>query len=368
MIICSGCGNPLSDELSFCIECGAEVPDRANSLLSSHAGGQTDSTASPVVGIPSSAYDYSHQDSNSSVSDSVGASPAHSLGQTKTATSKHLILALGGLLIVTIGSIAYFTSRSNSSSADNVAASLRDAIASGRLVTLTGDDAYTYFFRLREIAPKHEALSEAKPQVLMQLRNVGDEIIRKRTVMSLEIITERDWTVASHAYEWAYVLEPNDKPLQARWKYAEGNVARAQARRDDARTSFSAAMQLDPKWAVPVNDFGFLYTIEKNYAEAIPYFQRAINLQADWDIPYNNMGTACFYQKDFATAEYWYRRSLAVNANWATPHVWLGSIYQTNRDNYAAAQEYQSAVNLYDPNRDKFDVTEIQNKANALGR
>lgn len=368
MIICSGCGNTLNENLSFCTECGVEVPQRTSSPSSTTLDGQNASITQPLSSAAPLDYDYYHQSNTSTVQDPIGLNPSHTPEKTKSSASKNMVLVLGGVLLVAIALIAYLSTRSDSTPTDKLATSLHDAIASGRLVTLTGDDAYTYFMRLRELAPQHTVLKEVKPQVLVQLRNLGDEIVRKRTLMSLEILTERDWKIASQAYEWAHILEPNDKPLEARWNYAEGNVAKAQFRRDDARSRFSSAMQLDPSWAVPVNDFGFLYTIEKYYAEAIPYYQRAIDLKSDWDIPYNNMGTALFYQKDLVTAESWYRRSLQVNSNWATPHLWLGSIYEMRKENIAAAQEFQTAVNLYDPNRDKFDVAVIQNKANVLGR
>ncbi|MGA9996374.1 MAG: tetratricopeptide repeat protein, partial [Pyrinomonadaceae bacterium] len=255
---------------------------------------------------------------------------------------------------------------SASNSPENVAASLQSAVDGGRLVTLSSDDAYTYFFRLRNLEPQEKILSEIKPKVLPQLRRLGDEVFGKRVSMGLEVLTERDWTIALRAYEWAHVLEEGDKAIEARWKYAEGRVAEAQNRRDDAQNSFYAATQLDSSWALPVNDLGYLYVLNRRYSEAIPYYQRAISLQPGWDIPYNNMGTANYYLKNYEAAEMWYRKAIEVNANWATPHVWLGSIYENRGLKSTAIEEYQTTLNLYNPNRDRINTVEIQNKINAL--
>lgn len=372
MIICSSCGSPLSAGLSFCSECGAATAtdlagdDPARTL-------RLDMSANPLGGGQGarldSPIDYANPAWHAPAAGDGGGF-AGSPARPQSSAPKILLIVLGLTTIAALAVTAYFISRSGSSSAgpapENLAASLQSAVDNGRLVTLSGDDAYTYFYRLRDQEPQHKALSQIKPRVLPGLRRLGDEVFDRRVSMGLEVLTERDWTIAQRAYEWAHLLEPGDKTIEARWKYAEGNLAKIQGRRDDAQSGFAAAAQLDSSWALPFNDLGYMYTLSKRYSEAIPYYQRAINLQPGWDIPYNNMGTAYYYQKSYDQAETWYRKTVEVNTSWATPHAWLGSIYENKKMSGAAIEEYQTAINLYNPNRDRINIAEVQNKITSL--
>lgn len=368
MIICNSCGTPLSAGLTFCGECGAAVPNREPAT---HAAEPTIELKSAAItsALPRDAWDdHSGTAPTQAIGSGNGLAAAAAPPQAKTAAPKIVMLVIGGAIIAVLATIAILTSRSRSSatSPDSVASSLQSAIRSGRLVNLSNDDAYSYFFRLKGLDPQHHALTEVKSRVLPQLRALGDEVFRRRVATALELITERDWTIALHAYEWAHALEAGDKAIEARWKYAGGHLARLQGRRDEAQDNLYAATQLDPSWASPQNDLGYSYASSKRFSDAIPFYQRAINLQADWDIPYNNMGTAYYYLRNYDTAEAWYRRALEVNGQWATPHAWLGSIYENQRLKDAAVQEYQTALSLYNPSRDRIKTAELETKINSL--
>ena len=280
------------------------------------------------------------------------------------------MLVLGLAMIVAITIIGLFVVRSRfssgSQSPDGAAASLQSAVQNGRLVTLTGDDAYTYYFRLQNLDPHHSSLSEVKDRVLPQLRTIGDEEFRRRVDSSFESITEQDWTRAMRAYEWAHTMEPGDKAVEARWKYAAGNLARIQGRGGEAEANLYAATQIDPSWAPAQNDLAYFYALNKRYTDALPYYQRAINLRSNWDIPYNGMGTCYFRLGQPEDAVTWYRRAIEVNGRWATPHAWLGTIYENKKLYGAAIEEYQTAINLFDSNRDRIDTTELGNRISIL--
>lgn len=333
MIICNHCGTPRTAGLSFCSECGAPAIARAE-----YPSTPSDSPTAPAGDV------------------------------RKANVPRTVLLSIGGVLIGALAVALFLAVRSSYSSytTENVATSLRNAAKSGRLVTLSGDDAYSYFFQLRTLDPQHPALSELKSQVLPQLRSLGEDVFRKRASLSLETVTERDWTVAQRAYEWAHILEPGDNAIEARQIYSDANVARLQGRREEAKNKLSIASGLDPSWEVAQNDLGYLHALDKNYSAAIPYYQSAINLRNNWDIPYNNMGTAYYYLRNYDAAEAWYRKATEINSQWATPHAWLGSVYE-NRQAYAAAvQEYQSALNLYNPDRDRINTTELETRITNL--
>jgi len=361
MIICNHCGTPLSEGLDFCTECGAAAPSQRAPEPASTQGvvAGPDTTVSATPGhLP----DYSNID-NTGAASSVS-SPANAASTPKVA-----LLVGGAVLIALVSVIAAISFRSASPrdpSPASLALSLQNAIQNGRLVNLANDDAYTYYFQLKSLDPQHKVLNEIRPVVLPQLRTLGDEVFRRRVELSLEILSEQEWTRAQRAYEWAHALEPTNKLIEARWDYATGHVFRLQGRRSEAQTSLTAALQLDPSWAAPQNDLGYLLVLSKRYSEAIPYYQQAIKLQSGWDIPYNNLGTALYYQKNYDAAEAWYRSAIGLNAQWATPHAWLGSIFENRKQNDVAVQEYQTALQLYNANRDRINTVELTNKVSAL--
>jgi tetratricopeptide (TPR) repeat protein len=175
---------------------------------------------------------------------------------------------------------------------------------------------------------------------------MGEDVFRRKMAVMMEALTTEDWMKTMRAYEWAYALEPTDKQLEARWKFAEAETAKLQGRRDDADRNFAAAARISPNWALPQNSLGLLRMENKRYAESVPYFQKAIDLQSNWEIPYSNMGTAHFYQKDYDTAEGWYQRAAQMNPRWARPHYWLGSIYDIRKWYQMAIDEYETALSL----------------------
>lgn len=367
MIFCNVCGNPLNDRQT-CPECG-NVAARASGF-----GGQQ---ASNTAVVPTTS---GFQSNAAAIDAGFGDLPVG--GQTTAAKQSGFpkgLLVIGacfGILVIAL--LIYLAARSQSTSstksgsgsANDLATALNRAIENQRLVNFTNDDAYTYYNQLASLNPEHAALSNAKTKVLPQLRNMGEEIIRRKVDHSGEV-SEQDWMTLVRAYDWAHLLEPSDKPLEARQEYAQGKLDEAQGRRGEAWQHLLTSTQLDPSWAVPQNDLGYLTTQEKSSGEnkwsnAIPYYQRAIGLQPGWEIPYNNMGTAYFYLDNLDVAESYYRQAIDRNSNWARPHKWLGDLYSRKNNLSAAILEYQTAANLYNPSTDSLDINNIQKRITQL--
>lgn len=340
MIFCNQCGSQL-DAAGICAECVPALPNP----------------------IPDIAGPYHLTDDQQGPIDS------------ESGSSKKWVAILGVAAVLGLTLILFLSSRSSSTSSNEIAATnaataLRKAIDSRRLIMLTGDDAYTYFDQLKNIDPNNPALTDVKQQVLPDLRNIGEEMIQRKVNHSGEV-GEQDWRVFIRAYEWARRLQPEDKRLEARYKYALGKLAEVQGRRTEAWQNFSSATQLDPAWGVPQNDLGYWTTQDSSsnkqkWAEAIPYYQKAISLMPNWEIPYNNLGTAYFYLGNFDQAETYYRQAVERNSNWARPHKWLGDIYLGRNDFATAISEYQTANDLYNPATDSLDISYIQRKIAQL--
>jgi serine/threonine-protein kinase len=229
---------------------------------------------------------------------------------------------------------------------ESLASSLRSAVVVGRLVTLSDDDAYSYYTKLRAQAPSHRALSEVAPRVLPQLRSIGEETFAKKAGAQPDKVTEQDWSKTLRAYEWARALSPADKALEARWRFTQAELARSHGKKDEAEQGYYAAASADTSWPLPHHSLGSLFIEKGDYAEAAAQFQSAINLQPDWDIPYNDLGTAYLRLMKYDTAAYWYRRALDVNPNWGRPHCGLGAVYEQKRMVHEALAEYAKALSV----------------------
>lgn len=261
--------------------------------------------------------------------------------------SRRLIVAVVALSVVAVTSalLAIQFPGSDSSSA-NLAASLRSAVNVGRLVTLTDDDAYSYYTQLRAQEATNRALNEIAPKVLPQLRIIGEEVLGKKASVHPEQLTERDWARTVRAYEWARALSPSDKALEARWRFAQAEIARSKGKKDEARQSYDAAVQADTSWPLPLQSLGSLSMEEKRYSDALAEFQRAIDLRPEWEIPYNDLGAAYALIRNYDAAAYWYRRAVDANPKWARPHCGLGAAYEQKQMTQEAAAEYLRALTI----------------------
>jgi tetratricopeptide (TPR) repeat protein len=295
----------------------------------------------------------------------IESAPPGGQSASSQAGLKALLVVISLVSICAIG-IAVYMMLAGSPTA-RLAASLRNAVDSGKFVTLSSDDAYSYYFQLREMDPGNKALTEVAQKALPELRRIGDDVFTRKMSVGAEKLTDQEWAKAYRVYEWACALDGRDKSFEARRRFAEGEIAKSQSRRSDAERSFSAAIQSDQSWSLPQNSMGLLRSESKRYAEAVPYFQRAIDLNPYWEIPYNNMGTAYFFQKDYDAALYWYRRAIEKNPNWARPHSWIGTIYELKRMRVEAISEFQTAINL-DPYSTIVDVGDLQRKIDRLQR
>jgi tetratricopeptide (TPR) repeat protein len=338
MLICNNCGNIIEGELRYCTECGEAVANQSSTPLqvSANTGGYVPTLpASPAV-LPSVPVTIANPSTETGLTDSSQVN--------RESGNKALLGGVSAVAVVAIALAIYFALAS--SPENKLAEAMKSAIKAGRMVTLSNDDAYSFYIQLRGLDPTHSAIKEVTPQILPQLNSLGEEIIRKKTSVSAETDTAQDWARAIRIYEWATSLDPNNRSLEARWRFADGEYAKKQQRINEAEQGFSRASQLDPSWAVPYNSLGLLRNESKRYSEAIPYFQRAIDLSPNWEIPYNNMGTSYFYLKDHATAASWYRTAVEKNQNWGRPHCWLGTIYEASGWKCDAAREYQSCLDL----------------------
>jgi len=389
MFICNNCGSSIGEGERFCTDCGATMsinsgvapPPILNANVPPPVPLEFRTTPPPIPTGTTGGFGAAAAPIPNYTQTGVATQPLTQprmepppipddalTGASATVTpgkSKALIALISAVAVVAIALAVYFALES--SPASKLAEALRSAVSNGKLVTLSNDDAYSYYYQLRGLDPSHKALAEVGKKVLPQLRTMGDEAFRKKMMVTSEKDTTEDWQKTLRIYEWAHALDAGDKQFEACWRFAQGELAKMQGRKDDAERGYSAAAQLNNSWALAQNSLGLLRNESKRWSEAIPYFQRAIDLQLSWEIPYNNMGTAYFFQKDYDNAISWYRRALEKNPNWGRPHYWLGTIYEQKKWKPQAIEEYQTALNLNQDNL-SLNTDEIRKRIERLQR
>ena len=347
MIICNNCGNFVEEGILLCTECGASIAIASDYAVHAAPPLSPALPTQPLNSGPMATASAPAREKIRTLSETLPVVESETASLASSASQSNMKILIASIVFVAVTAIAAaFYYAFQGSPTARAAASLRGAIASGRLVIAPNDDAYFYYLQLKMLDPINRALREVAPEVLPQLRSMGNEVFRKKVTVNTEKVSDQDWAKMVRVYDWARQLDPNDKSLEARWKFAEAEVAKSQKRMDEAERNYSAAAQIDSSWALPQNSLGLLRAESRRWADAIPYYQRATELQPDWEIPYNNMGTAYFYLKSYDTAEQWYSAALSHNPNWARPHYWLGSIYQQRGRKAEAISHYQTALSL----------------------
>jgi tetratricopeptide (TPR) repeat protein len=357
MIICSQCGSAVEDSMVFCSECGTSVPKSGTLPPKPTISGATGAAPAPYLEpLPFNAPPpYSTPTNTLPINAPPPFMPPASARQPEAIhvgarseaapnSTKALIALISIVAVAAIGVAIYFAV--GSSPASRMATAMKNAVTTNQIVNTSNNDAYFYYQELKKIDPTHKALNEVGQQVLSQLRGIGDDIFRRKVLTNSEKVSDQDWMKGLRACEWAHDIVPGDKQIEARWRFASGEVAKSQKRMDEAERGFTAAAQVDSSWVLPQNSLGLLRSENRHWREAIPYYERAINLKPDWEIPYNNMGTAYYYLKELDTAQYWYQRATQLNPNWARPHFWLGQIYEQRKWKAQAIEAYQKALQL----------------------
>src|SRR5712691_253030 len=207
MSICNHCGTSVEDGIRFCTKCGEAMP------LGHHAGSATPPVSRGIVDpgtamAPAPNYPQAPVIAQplEGVASTIEAGTMRSpvaRGQRRTTMPIGLITVVA---VVACAVAMYVVLKPSPTS--QLAAALRSAVKNGRLVTLAPDDAYTYYFQLRGVNATHPVLREIAPQVLPQLRSLGEAALHKKMTVQVAQDTLQGWTQTLHVFAWAHALEP----------------------------------------------------------------------------------------------------------------------------------------------------------------
>lgn len=185
-----------------------------------------------------------------------------------------------------------------------------------------------------------------------------------------------------------------------------GDVTMALPRYSDADQAYRQAMAMDPDYAWPYHNLGFLYERLGDYEAAIPYYQQAVErhtsaqdrvaslnnlasanrtlgryqaaidayqqvtkLAPDLARPWNNLGTAYTTLERYDAAIEAFKRAVELDPSYAWAYHNLGFVYEKQSKYEAAIPQYKQAIARHEHDADSAVTwNNLGNIYDALGR
>jgi tetratricopeptide (TPR) repeat protein len=127
-----------------------------------------------------------------------------------------------------------------------------------------------------------------------------------------------------------------------------GDLARAQKDYDEAIKYFEVAVRKSPKNAVLYNKLGLAELKAGNFALAQTNFKKALKRNSKYSDALNNVGAVKYMEKDFGGAAKQFKRAIAMDEARASFHVNLGAPWFAQKKLDRAITEYTRAL-ILDP-------------------
>lgn len=343
MKYCSICKLDLSDEYTYCTNCGGGLA-AVTVAMSSATPPVTPVRLPPTIAAPfHRAEPYPR--------------PAAELPR-----AKRLGWILAGLFVVLVLGLGSFAAYYFWFSSAAIERKLDDAITRGNLVKPEGSSAYDYYHQLKQRGANPKVLARYDEQLVPILSSGPRKMLDDFVVPTNKEPELREWQEAVKPMSWASEMKPNDSSLAARAKYIEGRAAFLTGQKDQALDTWKRTSDLDKSWAVPPNSVGIIFIERKDYQTARAYLLDAIHRDDKWAVPYNNVGTTYFFEKNDAKAESYYRQAVARAPNWPRPHAWLGDLAMRRQSYNQAAEEYQKVLDLAPPGTTTINLSDIKKR------
>ncbi len=128
-----------------------------------------------------------------------------------------------------------------------------------------------------------------------------------------------------------------------------GDLARSQKDYDQAIKYFNAALRKDPKNAVLYNKLGLTELKTSDFVSARINFQKAVKRNSKFADAVNNLGAVAYMEKRYGAAEKQFKKAVKLDASRPVFHVNLGAAWFAENKMQPALTEYMHALEL-DPN------------------
>jgi tetratricopeptide (TPR) repeat protein len=128
-----------------------------------------------------------------------------------------------------------------------------------------------------------------------------------------------------------------------------GDLARGQKEYEQAIKYFNVALQKDPRNPVLYNKLGLTELKTNDLVSARINFQKAVKRNSKYADAVNNLGAVAYMQKRYGTAAKQFKKAVTLNENRPVFHVNLGAAWFAQNKMQPAVAEYMRALEL-DPN------------------
>ncbi|HMK29274.1 MAG TPA: tetratricopeptide repeat protein [Terriglobales bacterium] len=151
---------------------------------------------------------------------------------------------------------------------------------------------------------------------------------------------------------WAESASPSSSEVQPLSQMTvaqletKGDILRAQKDYEQAIQYYDAALHKQPKNSVLYNKIGIAELQIGQVRPAEFHFERAVKLNGKYAQALNNLGVVAYMQKSFGRAVKYYKKSLAVNEQAAAVHGNLGTAWFAQGKLDRAIAEYTRALEL----------------------
>jgi tetratricopeptide (TPR) repeat protein len=158
-----------------------------------------------------------------------------------------------------------------------------------------------------------------------------------------------------NAYDLLQEIEPANQGFRARHRYL-----RAKRKADDdvkdydgALADYQEALQLEPNWALVLNDLGNLYVAKeswplRDFRTGTAYFRRAIEVDPNFVWSYKNLGNYYRdFEQDYATARAYFERSRERYPEYPDTVRDIGDTYKREGDCVSALPYLEEAKRMF---------------------
>jgi tetratricopeptide (TPR) repeat protein len=133
-----------------------------------------------------------------------------------------------------------------------------------------------------------------------------------------------------------------------------GDEARAQKDYAQAIEYFQAAVRKDRKNPTLYNKLGLAELRKDDLKSARSDFEKAVKLNSKYAEAVNNVGAVEYMRKNYNSAAKYFKKAVALNETYATYHVNLGAAWFSQKKMDRAIAEYTRAIEL-DPDAFRHD-------------
>jgi tetratricopeptide (TPR) repeat protein len=109
---------------------------------------------------------------------------------------------------------------------------------------------------------------------------------------------------------------------------------------------YEKAVRLNPNYVEAYSNLGNIYYAQGDYGKALTYQGRAVEISPNYHVGHNNLGTVYYQIGSYDQAIRHFQKAIEINRNFVDPYNSLGAIYYLKKDVEKAAGYFGKALEL----------------------